>query len=158
MYRDFSAVPQAILPFVENYPQPVMLHCDGAVYELLPDMIEPACRSQSLADRLRGMDPARSSANLATNHFLGGGCDSTRLWYSHAAANSRGRAQTYADSRSRRFISTKFTTCLRHSAEKVLAMIERHTSLDSIRSPWTLRWKNLRPGTGYCRAVQVFES
>lgn len=80
MYREiFLPYHKRIFMFVrDNYPHVhVMLHCDGAVYELLPDMIEAGMQIfNPLQTDCAGMDPARIKREFGDKiTFWGGGCD-----------------------------------------------------------------------------------
>jgi uroporphyrinogen decarboxylase len=80
MYREiFLPYHKRLFTFVrENYPHiHVMLHCDGAVYELLPDMIEAGMQVfNPLQTDCAGMDPARIKREFGDQiTFWGGGCD-----------------------------------------------------------------------------------
>jgi uroporphyrinogen decarboxylase len=80
MYREiFLPYHKRIFSFVrENYPHIyVMLHCDGAVYDLLPDMIEAGMQVfNPLQTDCAGMDPARIKREFGDKiTFWGGGCD-----------------------------------------------------------------------------------
>jgi uroporphyrinogen decarboxylase len=80
MYREiFLPYHKRLFTFVrENYPQiHVMLHCDGAVYELLPDMIDAGMQVfNPLQTDCAGMDPAKIKREFGDKiTFWGGGCD-----------------------------------------------------------------------------------
>jgi uroporphyrinogen decarboxylase len=80
MYREiFWPYHKRLFTFVrENYPQIyVMLHCDGAVYDLLPDMIDAGMQVfNPLQTDCAGMDPARIKREFGDKiSFWGGGCD-----------------------------------------------------------------------------------
>lgn len=80
MYRQmFLPYHRKLFTFVrENYPHVyVMLHCDGAVYDLLPDMIEAGMQIfNPLQSDCAGMDPARIKRVFGDKlTFWGSGCD-----------------------------------------------------------------------------------
>ena len=80
MYREiFLPYHKRLFTFVrENYPHIyVMLHCDGAVYDLLTDMINAGMQIfNPLQTDCAGMDPARIKRDFGDQiTFWGGGCD-----------------------------------------------------------------------------------
>jgi uroporphyrinogen decarboxylase len=80
MYREiFLPYHKKLFTFVrENYPHIyVMLHCDGSVYDLLPDMIEAGMQVfNPLQTDCAGMDPARIKREFGDKiSFWGGACD-----------------------------------------------------------------------------------
>jgi len=80
MYREiFLPYHKKMFTFVrENYPNVhVMLHCDGAVFELIPDMIEAGMQIfNPLQSDCAGMDPARIKRIYGDKiTFWGAGCD-----------------------------------------------------------------------------------
>ena len=80
MYREiFLPYHKRLFTFVrENYPHIyVMLHCDGSVYDLLPDMIEAGMQVfNPLQTDCAGMDPARIKREFGDDiSFWGGACD-----------------------------------------------------------------------------------
>jgi uroporphyrinogen decarboxylase len=80
LYREiFFPYHKRLFRFVrENYPHIyVMLHCDGAVYELLPDLIDAGMQIfNPLQTDCAGMDPARIKRVFGEKiSFWGGGCD-----------------------------------------------------------------------------------
>jgi len=80
MYREiFLPYHKRLFTFVrENYPHVhVMLHCDGAVYDLLTDMIDAGMQIfNPLQTDCAGMDPARIKRDFGDQiTFWGGGCD-----------------------------------------------------------------------------------
>jgi uroporphyrinogen decarboxylase len=132
MYREiFLPYHKRMFTFVrENYPQVhVMLHCDGAVYELLPDMIEAGMQIfNPLQTDCAGMDPARIKREFGDKiTFWGGGCDT------HATLVFGTPEQIREDVRRRMqvlapgggFVFNQIHNVLGDiPAEKVLAMIE----------------------------------
>jgi len=80
MYREiFLPYHKKMFTFVrENYPHVhVMLHCDGAVFDLIPDMIEAGMQIfNPLQSDCAGMDPARIKRIYGDKiTFWGAGCD-----------------------------------------------------------------------------------
>ena len=80
MYREmFLPYHKKMFSFVrENYPNVhVMLHCDGAVFDLLPDMIDAGMQIfNPLQSDCAGMDPARIKRLYGDKITLwGAGCD-----------------------------------------------------------------------------------
>jgi uroporphyrinogen decarboxylase len=80
MYREiFWPYHKRLFTFVrENYPHIyVMLHCDGSVYDLLPDMIDAGMQVfNPLQTDCAGMDPARIKREFGDKiSFWGGACD-----------------------------------------------------------------------------------
>jgi uroporphyrinogen decarboxylase len=80
MYREiFLPYHKKMFTFVrENYPNVhVMLHCDGAVFDLIPDMIEAGMQIfNPLQSDCAGMDPARIKQIYGDRiTFWGAGCD-----------------------------------------------------------------------------------
>ncbi|MCA9234768.1 MAG: hypothetical protein KDA44_04830 [Planctomycetales bacterium] len=80
MYREiFLPYHKRMFRFVrDNYPHIfVMLHCDGAVYELFPDLIEAGMQVfNPLQTDCAGMDPAKIKREFGKQiSFWGGGCD-----------------------------------------------------------------------------------
>ncbi len=80
MYREiFLPYHKKMFTFVrENYPHIyVMLHCDGAVYDLLPDMIDAGMQVfNPLQSDCAGMDPARIKREFGDKITIwGSACD-----------------------------------------------------------------------------------
>jgi uroporphyrinogen decarboxylase len=80
MYREiFLPYHKRLFTFVrENYPHIyVMLHCDGSVYDLLPDMIDAGMQVfNPLQTDCAGMDPAHIKREFGDKiSFWGGACD-----------------------------------------------------------------------------------
>lgn len=80
MYREiFLPYHRKLFTFVrENYPNVhVMLHCDGAVFDLIPDLIDAGMQIfNPLQSDCAGMDPARVKRVYGDKiTFWGGGCD-----------------------------------------------------------------------------------
>jgi uroporphyrinogen decarboxylase len=80
MYREiFLPYHKRLFTFVrENYPHIyVMLHCDGSVYDLIPDMIDAGMQVfNPLQTDCAGMDPARIKREFGDKiSFWGGACD-----------------------------------------------------------------------------------
>jgi uroporphyrinogen decarboxylase len=80
MYRAiFLPYHKRLFTFVrENYPHIyVMLHCDGSVYDLIPDMIDAGMQIfNPLQTDCAGMDPARIKRDFGDKiTFWGGACD-----------------------------------------------------------------------------------
>jgi uroporphyrinogen decarboxylase len=80
MYREiFLPYHKRLFNFVrENYPHIyVMLHCDGSVYDLIPDMIDAGMQVfNPLQTDCAGMDPARIKREFGDKiSFWGGACD-----------------------------------------------------------------------------------
>lgn len=80
MYREmFLPYHKRMFTFVrDNYPHIyVMLHCDGSVYELFPDLIDSGMQVfNPLQTDCAGMDPAKFKREFGRHvTFWGGGCD-----------------------------------------------------------------------------------
>lgn len=113
----------------ENYPNVhVMLHCDGAVYELLPDLIDAGMQIfNPLQSDCAGMDPARIKRVFGKDlTFWGSGCDThgvlVRGTESQIREDVRRRIQVLAPGGG--FVFNQIHNVLGEIApERVLAMI-----------------------------------
>jgi uroporphyrinogen decarboxylase len=159
MYREiFLPYHQRMFTLVrENYPHVhVMLHCDGAVYELLPDMIDAGMQIfNPLQTDCAGMDPARIKREFGDKiTFWGGGCDthSTLVFgtLEQIREDVRRRMQILAPGGG--FVFNQIHNVLGDiPAEKVMAMIEaahefgrypiaRDASLDELEAKYADYW------------------
>ncbi len=107
-----------------------MLHCDGSVYELLPDMIDAGMQIfNPLQTDCAGMDPARIKREFGDKiSFWGGGCDTHATLVVRHCRSKSARTCDGECKFSRPGVglcSIRFTTCwVTFPLENVLAMIE----------------------------------